>query len=480
MTPAWLFYSFVFSFVNASIPQKTFVQIPLPTQTQNVDFQKLSAQLDVLGADFSQGVLQARVSSSQLLQIESMGIKVEKLNANFLQKPNVGLDGYIKPNAVGHTLASLAKTYPHLAKTFEFGRSVENTAILGIEISSGENTEQKPVAVFNALHHGRELMSTEILMHMVETLLKGYQIDESITHWLNSYRIVVVPQVNPDGHAVVHRGYPWWRKNTAGDAVMYGVDLNRNYPTLWNTCKGSSGVKSDDTYRGQHAASEPETKAMLKLFETYRPVVNISYHTFAEAILYPFGCKQNENPSQNLFHEIGSQMRAQIINDDGIPNTYKLGSAPEILYNADGGDNDSHWQQFGTFSFAVEAGSAKQGFQPNFAAWRNLTVQRQEGGWRALLNRMERGAIRATIESSIALSAIHYTIQTTTGERNEFVPFSNDAIQPFRLRSQFGLLYQLVTPNETIELRFFNGQKLLKTITLNSTDGVVDLGILEL
>lgn len=480
MTPAWLISGLLLSFMSASTQEKIFVQMPLPAQTQNRAFQMLSSQFDVLGANFPEGMMQARVSSTELSKLQALGIDVEILDSGFLQKTNIGLEGYIKPNAVAKTLNQLAAAYPQIAKTFELGRSVENAIIVGIEISSSENTDQKPVAIFNALHHGRELMSTEILMHMVETLLKGYQTDPTIKQWLNSYRIVVVPQVNPDGHAVVHRGYPWWRKNTAGQTVMYGVDLNRNYPTLWNGCNGSSGIKSDDTYRGPTSASEPETKAMLKLFEKYRPVVNISYHTFAEAILYPFGCAQRENPSQALFHDIGSQMRAAITNDEGVANTYKLGSAPEILYQADGGDNDSHWQQFGTFSFAIEAGSAKQGFQPDFNTWRNLTVQRQEGGWRSILARMGRGAIRASVKTNHPISSISYTLKTTTRGKSEFFSFSFDPIQPFRLRTNTGLLYQLVSPGEHVELSFFNGQKVLKSVLVEATDGIVDLGVLEL
>ena len=55
-----------------------------------------------------------------------------------------------------------------------------------------------------------------------------------------------------------------WRKNRRGG---YGVDLNRNYSFNWNSCGGSSGNKRSDTYRGPSAASEPETKALMKLVE---------------------------------------------------------------------------------------------------------------------------------------------------------------------------------------------------------------------
>ena len=69
----------------------------------------------------------------------------------------------------------------------------------------------------------------------------------------------VVPVYNPDGLA---RGT---RKNA------HGVDLNRNFPFRW--------ADLDGPYEsGSRAASEPETRAMIRFLRTTRPSRIISFH----------------------------------------------------------------------------------------------------------------------------------------------------------------------------------------------------------
>ena len=69
----------------------------------------------------------------------------------------------------------------------------------------------------------------------------------------------VVPAANPDG---LVRGT---RKNANG------VDLNRNFPHSW---KPQDGI----TESGPHAASEPETRALVRFLRRVRPDRVVSFH----------------------------------------------------------------------------------------------------------------------------------------------------------------------------------------------------------
>jgi carboxypeptidase T len=102
----------------------------------------------------------------------------------------------------------------------------------------------------------------------------------------------VAPMVNPDGHEYSRTEDRWWRKNRRPNPDgSFGVDPNRNYGYLWGTLdvSTSSHVPSDETYVGPHAFSEPETRAMRDLIagERFRGV--ITYHSFSQLILYPWG-----------------------------------------------------------------------------------------------------------------------------------------------------------------------------------------------
>ncbi len=73
-------------------------------------------------------------------------------------------------------------------------------------------------------------------------------------------RVVTVATANPDGEAA----------NTRQNA--HGVDLNRNFPHRWR------GGPRGTFYPGPSAASEPETRTMMRLIRRERPDVTIWYH----------------------------------------------------------------------------------------------------------------------------------------------------------------------------------------------------------
>ncbi len=69
-----------------------------------------------------------------------------------------------------------------------------------------------------------------------------------------------------------------------------GVDLNRNWGHQWGGM-GADTNPCGETYRGPAAFSEPETKAVKEAFDVVaaRTVLYISYHSYGEMILLPWG-----------------------------------------------------------------------------------------------------------------------------------------------------------------------------------------------
>src|SRR5690606_27444294 len=114
-------------------------------------------------------------------------------------------------------------------------------------------------------------------------------------------------------------------------------DINRNYPVGWNSCNGSSGRTWAQDYRGESPASEPETQVMMSFVTKIRPVFNISYHSYSELVIFPYGCspKNAKGMVEKIGHELGKAL------------DYKAGTAWELLYNADGGDIDWMYHDLG-------------------------------------------------------------------------------------------------------------------------------------
>ncbi|KOB73603.1 Molting carboxypeptidase A [Operophtera brumata] len=124
-------------------------------------------------------------------------------------------------------------------------------------------------------------------------------------------KLYIVPVLNPDGYEYTHTKDRMWRKNRAcygGQCV--GVDLNRNFSYGWghNGEEGSSNEPSNVFFRGPAPFSEPEAAAVrdtiLGSSSTFK--VFLSFHSYYELIIFPWGFKQDPCPNYLNLLEVGS------------------------------------------------------------------------------------------------------------------------------------------------------------------------------
>ena len=143
--------------------------------------------------------------------------------------------------------------------------------------------------------HAREWLNSLLLMRKSEEILRQYSdYKNTLTHTC----LYVVPMINPDGVTISQYGFGSIRnkklrkicKKTKRPARTWkgnarGVNLNLNFPGGWNT-KNKSKKPDGMTYPGEKAASEKETKAMMRFVNSISGLREaLNYHSTG-SILY--------------------------------------------------------------------------------------------------------------------------------------------------------------------------------------------------
>lgn len=267
-------------------------------------------------------------------------------------------------------MAAYAAAHPTISRLDTLGTSLQGRPIIAIEISDQPGVdEEEPEAFVNGCHHARELMSVELPLFAMRRLLDGYGVDPALTSLVDSRRIWIAPVVNPDGYVYVEQNANgqssgWWRKNRRpnGDGTI-GVDLNRNYDWEWGRDDiGSSPVPSSETYRGTGPFSEPETAALRDFVDARRFAVAVSFHSYGELVLYPWGYDRLDTPEADVFAALAESVTVWNGYRAGNPksNTIYLtnGSSDDWLYGASA-------LRPAVYGFTIELNTAEEGgFDP--------------------------------------------------------------------------------------------------------------------
>jgi carboxypeptidase T len=353
-----------------------------------------SAGLDVAGMNIPHGKVDLIVTPNEFELLRRMGVSISHAP---LEVSQASPDPKFKtPDQLAQILAQYQRSYPDLAQVSSIGKSLQGRDILALKITQhvSDSITGKPSILFNGMHHAREVMSTEVPLDIADYLLTNYGKNANVTHWVNSDVIYVIPMLNVDGNNIVWTEDNMWRKNARGG---FGVDINRNYPYQWNSCNGSSGSTADEDYRGPSAASEPETNVLMDYVRTIHPALDISFHSYSELVIYPYGCG-GHTETADVIEPLGKQMAALIPSDSGS-GTYTAGLAPDLLYPVDGADIDWMYHEMHVIPYVIELNSDALGFQPSFDDWRDKTVSSLRPAWQLLLNRLDQSSIYGEIKS---------------------------------------------------------------------------------
>ncbi len=293
----------------AGRPNKRFAEIVVPSDRMG-ELKALAPNHEILIADVDE-----YVRNLGILGIGSAYHTYEEVNAE---------------------MDSIEALYPDICRVDSIGETWEGRTIYGIKVSDNVGvTEDEPRVLYVGLHHAREVITTEVPLYILFHLVDNYGTDPRITDLVDNREFYIIPCLNADGREYVeHVGD--WRKNRRdnGDGT-YGVDLNRNYGYMWGyDDQGSSPNTSDETYRGPSAFSEPESRAIRDLCESVQFSTGISYHSYGDLIIYPWGYDYVVNEEADVFQGLADSMASF--------NNYYAGPITD-LYPANGGTDDWMW-----------------------------------------------------------------------------------------------------------------------------------------
>jgi carboxypeptidase T len=338
-----------------ALAQEGYNIVEIRTATQDQVQQVADMGIDILRV--APDVVIAHVSPADRKALEAAGLPFKVLVQDVEKHIREMEAAEAIPEAQYHTYATLnadlyALESSGIAKVQSIGTSIEGRDILAVKISDNPELEEPGEAqvLFVGCHHAREWISVEVAYYIALHLVDNYGVDPEVTSLVDNGEIWVVPMVNPDGHQYTVDTYRLWRKNRRNNGGSYGVDLNRNYAEGWGG-PGSSSVPSSDTYRGTAPFSEPETQALRDFFLAHDFKAMITYHSYAQLILYPWGNTNVRAPDHYKLDIIAGEMESLVNAVHGMTYTAEKSSA---LYLASGTTDDWTYAETGIPSFTIE------------------------------------------------------------------------------------------------------------------------------
>jgi Zinc carboxypeptidase len=205
-----------------------------------------------------------------------------------------------EPGGIRDQMYELARRNPQLLKLEVLGKTHQGREYIALKLTQDAREVpdgSRPAVLYASTYHAREWISTEVNRRLLRWYIERWRAnDRAVRRLLKDTELWFVLVHNPDGYEYTFDAERLWRKNLRDNdadgsiSSSDGVDPNRNHAEHWNyDDEGSSSLFSSLTYRGPAPESEPETQAMVGLFDKVDFRFAISYHSFGPLLLYPQG-----------------------------------------------------------------------------------------------------------------------------------------------------------------------------------------------
>jgi len=174
-------------------------------------------------------------------------------------------------------LEDLVSEYPALISLHSAGKSERGLELWYVRISKNVTVEaNKPKLLYLANMHGDETVGRELMIYLIEDLVKNYDSSPRFAGLLDYSEIFIMPSMNPDGF---EKGR---RSNNRGS------DLNRNFPDFTSD--------PNDRPNGR----EVETQHVMQLHKDHHFVSAVNFHGGAIVFNLPWDTQSNRVVEQRF------------------------------------------------------------------------------------------------------------------------------------------------------------------------------------
>ncbi|MCF7912758.1 MAG: carboxypeptidase regulatory-like domain-containing protein [Candidatus Cloacimonetes bacterium] len=208
--------------------------------------------------------------------------------------------------------------YPDICEVYSIGQSTEGRELMVAHIGDdlGED-DNEPEFYYMGQIHGNELVTSILLLHLIDDMLQAYGSDPRIDNIINEIDIYINPVDNPDG---LYAG----GNNTVNGATRSNansVDLNRNFP-----CFEDGPHPDGNEY-------QVETLLQMEFAAEHNFVMGANLHSGAEVVNYPWDTWSTLHADDDWWQQVSHSYAdaAQAVSpasyfngfNDGITNGYQ-------------------------------------------------------------------------------------------------------------------------------------------------------------
>jgi g-D-glutamyl-meso-diaminopimelate peptidase len=217
------------------------------------------------------------------------------------------------------------------AKIKKIGKTHFGRTIYAVKLGSGKDN-----IVLIGAHHGREWITSMLLMKKLEEYAKAYQTKADYgyvsTKILDDVSIWFIPMVNPDGVAIQQNALNQFPKNhrkkllTMNDEIKnfdrwkangMGVDLNRQYPAGWKEIKKQANSPHYQFYKGKKPLEAKEVQVLTNFIRKINPEIAVAYHSAGREVFWNYHNGKHLHRDKRIARKVAKM------------TGYKLGKPPK-------------------------------------------------------------------------------------------------------------------------------------------------------